>query len=113
MFSFNRRQTAPRKPEAPVAGYKPGFAIEYFRSRPDLVKYAADLLRTPEFRDMLSVLHHELPLDSIQSVIAHKRVLRLIEIMATAPNQSNDELESTYGSEKEFPLTAETNQQQE
>lgn len=83
-------------------GYRPGWTLEYWRNRPDLVKYANELLKTPEFRELLSVLHHELPLDStIEAVVAHKRVLRLIEVMAESQPVNSAEPEATFGAEAE------------
>lgn len=104
------RRTA--KPERAVAPHKLGFTLEYWRGREDLVKQTQEMYRTRWFQEWVSVLHHELPLDStIEAVRAHKRLLRIMEHMATHLEQPPDELPTTFGAEREFPeLNSPTNE---
>lgn len=103
-IAFWKKKPKAHKPDRPMFSYRPGMALDYFRSQDYLVQYAKQLLRTPEFQQMLSVLHHELPLTgTIEGVVAHKRALRIIEFMATMPDSPVDEVQPTYGAESEFP----------
>lgn len=60
---------------------------------------------------MMSVLQHEIPLDSIDAVRGHRRAMRLLELMAEDPTKPSDQIEATFGAEKEINLQdEETNQ---
>lgn len=104
MFSFLRKKKKPT-PSLPKQSipYKLGLTLELWRSRPDYVQQTQHLLADPFFQQLLSVLHHELPLNSIDAVIAHKRCLRLVELMAVHPELPPESTPSTFGAEKEFP----------
>jgi len=99
---------APVTPPRPIAPYRFGYSLEYFRNREDLVAETRTLLKTPHFQAVMSVLQHEIPLNStIEAVFAHRRVLRLIELMAEAPPVDGAEVPITFGAEKEFPELSE------
>ena len=106
MFSIFRKQAQAPKPTRPTSGYVPGRTLDYFRDRDDLRLYVRGLFNQVEFKEMLAVLHHELPLHStIEAVVAHKRVIRMIELMAEKPEASSDPVETTFSPEQEISNT--------
>jgi hypothetical protein len=104
MFQFFRKKykPAPSLPKQSIP-HRLGLTLELWRSRPDYVQQTKQLLANKFFQEMLSVLHHELPLNSIDAVIAHKRCLRMIELLATSPEVPPESTPSTFGAEIEFP----------
>lgn len=107
MFKFFRKKKSATPAPRPLAPYRFGYSLDHFRSHPDWVDGLRRMIATPDFQAMLSVLQHEIPLDSIDAVRGHRRALRLIELMATHPERPKDEIEPTFGADKEFPeLTA-------
>lgn len=103
------KQAAPQP--RPVAPYRFGYTLEYFRSSSQRVDAMKELLRSPLFQAAMSVLQHEIPLDDINAVRGHRQCMRLIELMAESPTQSNTELESTFGAPPEETTNPqETNQ---
>ncbi len=110
---FKKKVKAPEP--RPMFPHRFGFNLDYWRSRPDLLAWAAKLYRTPEFQEYVSVLRHEMPIDStIEAVRAHARLLRIMELMAMPMPSTTEEVPATYGAEKEFPdLNSEEPQPQE
>src|SRR3954462_8812339 len=98
-----KKVVAPPQPR-PMFPHRFGFSLEYWRTRQDLMEWAAKLYRTPQFHEFISVLRHELPIDStVEAVRAHVRLLRIIELMAVPLPAPSDDVPITYGAEKEFP----------
>jgi hypothetical protein len=111
MFRFWKKKEKP-VPLAPVAPQRFGFTLEYFRHRPDLVEETQKIYRTPWFQAWVSVLQHELPIEStIEAVRAHKRLIRIMEMMALPPEAENAEILATFGAEREFPELAQNETQ--
>lgn len=103
-WPWQKKQTAPVRPLAP---HRMGFDLEYWRGRQDLIEETRKIYATRWFQEWISVLHHELPLDSIEAVRGHKRLLRIMELMSESPAEQVAELVPTFGAEKEFPELAE------
>jgi hypothetical protein len=107
----SKKKVAPPPPAAP---YRYGFTLDYFRSAPDRVEQMRELLRSPFFQQVMSVLQHEIPLDSIEAVRGHRMAMRMMELMAEHPPRAGVEIEPTFGAEKEFPeMLADEKQPQE
>lgn len=105
-WPWRKKVSAPAVPAEPrpMFPHRMGFSLEYWRSRPDLIAWAASLYRTREFQAFASVLRHEQPIDlTIEAVRAHARLLRIMELMAMPLPSSTDEVPATFGAEKEFP----------
>lgn len=107
MFSFRKKPAADPRP---VALHRIGMDMIYWRTRPDLIKFARTLFATHEGQAMLSVLHAELPKGytpnpSIQlgRMNGWIECLRCLESMGDLPFGGEVELEATFGAEKEFP----------
>lgn len=90
-------------PPPPIAPYRFGYTLEYFRSEPGRVEDMRKLLRSSLFQAAMSVLQHEIPLGSIDQVIGYRRAMRVIETMAEHLPKQGAEVQPTFGAEKEFP----------
>lgn len=99
---FRRKKAVAQ--QRPMFPHRFGFNIDYWRQRPDLLEWAQKLYRTPQWHEFISVLRHELPLEStIEAVRAHARMLRIIELMAEPLPPPADEVPATFGAHEEFP----------
>ena len=108
MFPFRKKpSTVPRPDVRPIAPYRFGHTLDYFRSQPDRIDGMREFLRGALGQQMMSVLQHEVPLDSIDAVKGHRRCMRLIELMATDAEKSKEDIEATFGAEEVSEPTTE------
>jgi hypothetical protein len=100
LSKFRRKKPVP-PPTRPIAPYRFGYDLMYYRSHPGWVDDAREIMRGPVMQRMMSVLQHEIPLDSIDAVRGYRQAMRILELMATQMDAPKSEIEATFGAEEE------------